>query len=122
MKLILFAILLVVIPTEVLSATGGDDAVWKAYDAFNAAFLDDAKYIYKNTNKDEHAVMRDRGAAAIWCQPMYVDMALNAMELAMKKGDVERERRYRRFVDRLIEGNMTQYLGFNFDDNDLSRG
>ncbi len=122
MKLILFAILLVVIPTEVLSATGGDDAVWKAYDAFNAAFLDDSKCIYKNTNKDEHAVMRDRGAAAIWCQPMYVDMALNAMELAMKKGDVERERRYRRFVDRLIEGNIAQYLGFDFDDNDLSRG
>ena len=58
--------------------------VWIAYDAFNDVYLDRNKYIYKNTDRDHAAKGRDRGAAAIWCQPMYVDMAINAVEFAKK--------------------------------------
>ena len=65
--------------------------VWEAYDGFNSVYLDSAKYIYKNTDIDSAAVDRDHGAAAIWCQPMYVDMAMNAMLLAAERGDTKRE-------------------------------
>lgn len=40
---------------------------WVAYDNFNNVYLDSAKYIYKNTNRDTAAVDRWNGAAAIWC-------------------------------------------------------
>ena len=58
--------------------------MWTAYDAFNNVYLDTDKNIYKNTDRDKAAIGRDRGAAAIWCQPMYVDMAINAVELAKR--------------------------------------
>lgn len=98
------------------------DDVWTAYDAFNDVYLDTHKYIYKNTDRDKAARGRDRGAAAIWCQPMFVDMALNATELARECGDSIRAARYGELTQRLIDGNIRHYLDFNFDDNDLNRG
>lgn len=96
--------------------------VWTAYDAFNKVYLDTKKYIYKNTDRDRAARGRDRGAAAIWCQPMYVDMALNAVELAKKQGDTEREKKYSELLTKLIDGNISHYLNFDFDNCDLNRG
>jgi hypothetical protein len=96
--------------------------VWTAYDAFNTVYLDSLKYIYKNTDHDRAARSRDRGAAAIWCQPMYVDMAINAVNLAHSAGDANREARYHKLLDNLLEGNRKQYVGFDFDNNDLNRG
>lgn len=96
--------------------------VWEAYDGFNSVYLDSAKYIYKNTDIDSAAVDRDHGAAAIWCQPMYVDMAMNAMLLAAERGDTKREEQYRDLARRLIDGNIAHYLNFDFDDNDTNRG
>ncbi len=96
--------------------------VWTAYDAFNTVYLDQDKYIYKNTDRDRAAKGRDRGAAAIWCQPMYVDMALNAVELAKKSGDKKREKEYSELLTKIIDGNIAHYLNFDFDDCDLNRG
>ncbi len=96
--------------------------VWKAYDAFNNVYLDTDKYIYKNTDRDSAAVDRFHGAAAIWCQPMYVDMALNATELARRTGDKKREAKYADLARRIIDGNIKQYLDFDFDNCDLARG
>lgn len=96
--------------------------IWTAYDSFNAVYLDSARCIYKNTDRDSAAVTRDRGAAAIWCQPMYVDMALNATELARRCGDSERERKYADLTTDLINGNIAHYVGFDFDNCDLRNG
>lgn len=102
-------------------ATVANDA-FAVYDSFNTVFLDSAKYIYKNTTKDEAAVDRWNGAAAIWCQPMYADMAMNAMLLARKNGDKENEAKYRDLSNKIIDGNIAHYLNFDFDNNDTNKG
>ncbi len=103
------------------SAITPDDA-WKAYDAFNSTYLDPVKHIYKNTDRDSAAVDRWNGAAAIWCQPMYVDMAMNASELAARAGDARRAARYRDLAARLLRGNIDHYAGFDFDDGNTNTG
>lgn len=95
---------------------------WEAYDAFNRTYLDSAKYIYKNTNRDAHATDRWNGAAAIWCQPMYVDMAINAAILAKETGDHEKEAAYNDLAKKLLEGNIAHYAGFDFDDGNTTTG
>ena len=94
---------------------------FRVYDDFNRVYLDSAKYIYRNTSADPVAKDRWNGAAAIWCQPMYADMAMNAMLLARKAGDREKEREYRDLSSRIIDGNIAQYLDFYFDNNDTNR-
>ncbi len=95
---------------------------WEAYDSFNRVYLDSTKYIYKNTNRDAAATDRWNGAAAIWCQPMFVDMAMNASTLAEKEGDKERAKQYRELAKNLLEGNIKQYVGFDFDNADTTLG
>lgn len=95
---------------------------FRVYDDFNRVYLDSAKYIYRNTSSDPVAKDRWNGAAAIWCQPMYVDMALNAMELARKNGDKKKENEYRDLANKIIDGNIAQYVNFDFDNNDTTLG
>lgn len=97
-------------------------STWEAYDSFNRVYLDSAKYIYKNTNRDTSATDRWNGAAAIWCQPMYLDMAMNASSLAEKNGDKEKASEYRNLAKNLLEGNIKQYSDFDFDNADTNRG
>ena len=111
-----------VIAASVLAAGAADKApdvtlndVWTAYDSFNNVYLDTNKYIYKNTDRDRAAEGRDRGAAAIWCQPMFVDMAINATALARESGDKKRAKKYSDLTTRLIDGNIAHYLNFDFD-------
>ena len=99
-----------------------DENVWVAYDSFNAVYLDSAKCIYKNTNRDAAATDRWNGAAAIWCQPMYVDMAMNAATLARESGDSNRESLYADLARKLLEGNIRHYAGFDFDDGNTTTG
>ena len=96
--------------------------VWKAYEAFNKVYLDTDKYIYKNTDRDRAALSRSEGAAAIWCQPMYVDMAINARDLADARGDKKRRERYDRLLRNVIDGNIAHYAGFDFDDANENTG
>lgn len=93
-----------------------------AYEAFNKVYLDNGRHIYMNTNRDTEAAGRDSGAAAIWCQPMYVDMAINALELARRQGDTAKIKKYSDLLIKLIAGNFVHYAGFDFDDNDLDHG
>ena len=118
-----------VIAASALAAGAADKApdvtlndVWTAYDSFNNVYLDTNKYIYKNTDRDRAAEGRDRGAAAIWCQPMFVDMAINATALARESGDKKRAKKYSDLTTRLIDGNIAHYLNFDFDNCDLNRG
>lgn len=98
------------------------DDVWTAYESFNAVYLDNKKFIYKNTNRDRKARDRFNGAAAIWCQPMYVDMAINAIKLAKLAGDQPRVEKYTQLLDNLLKGNISHYLKFDFDNGDTNRG
>ncbi len=98
------------------------DNAWEAFDAFNKVYLDSTNYIYRNTNHDPRALDRFNGAAAIWCQPMYVDMAMNAAKLAHTVGDAAREKQYAELTRNLMEGNIKQFQNFNFDICELSRG
>lgn len=95
---------------------------WEAYDSFNRIYLDSAKYIYKNTNRDSVATDRWNGAAAIWCQPMFVDMAMNAAELAAGNGDEKKAEIYSDLARKLLEGNIRHYAGFDFDDANTTTG
>ena len=95
---------------------------WEAYDSFNRVYLDSTKYIYKNTNRDSVAADRWNGAAAIWCQPMYADMAMNAAALAAKEGDEARAAEYKELARNILEGNIRHYAGFDFDDPNTTTG
>ena len=64
---------------------------WTAYEAFNDNLLDPDKNIYKTSTAYTAATDRNNGAAAIWCQPIYWDMAMNAYKRAKAEGDTERE-------------------------------
>lgn len=98
------------------------ETVWKAYDAFNEHLLDSKKGIYKTNTKFEHATDRFNGAAAIWCQPMYLDMAMDAMNLAKKVGDKKRAKEYEKLALKIYKGNKKQYEGFNTHDNNENTG
>lgn len=95
---------------------------WTAYDAFNSCYLDSTNYLYKNTSADTAAIDRWNGAAAIWCQPMFLDMAMNAMLLAEKTDNSERAAQYKNLSERILEGNIHHYQNFDFDDNDTNLG
>lgn len=96
--------------------------VWAAYEGFNKHLLDPDKFIYKTNTSFEHAVDRDRGAAAIWCQPMYMDMAMNAYQLAKDQKDKTKEKKYKELSRKLFEGNKAHYAGFDFHDNNENTG
>jgi hypothetical protein len=105
-----------------MAAPSPANIAFETYDDFNRVFLDSAKYIYRNTSTDPAATDRWNGAAAIWCQPMYADMAMNAMLLARANGDKKAEKQYRDLSNKIIDGNIAQYLDFDFDNNDTNRG
>lgn len=96
--------------------------VWAAYDGFNKNLLDPEKFIYKTSTSFERAVDRHRGAAAIWCQPMYMDMAMNAYLLAKDRKDKVREKQYKELSHSIFEGNKAHYTGFDFHDNNENTG
>jgi predicted alpha-1,6-mannanase (GH76 family) len=102
------------------SYTGAD--VWTACDAFNQYLLDSSRYIYKRSTADTAAVGRDNGAAAIWCQPVYWDMAINAYRRAKAGRDDDRVRKYKMLCERLFAGNKAHYANFDFDDNNENSG
>lgn len=96
--------------------------VWTAYDSFNRIFLDPDKYIYKTDTSYGHAVDRHNGAAAIWCQPIYWDMAMNAYKLARNQKDKKRALYYKDLCNKIYSGNKSQYCQFDFDDNNENTG
>ena len=68
-----------------------NEDVWAAYEGFNNTLLDSNKYIYKTNSSYPSAVDRGNGAAAIWCQPIYWDMAMNAYKLARHRKTERRQ-------------------------------
>ena len=99
-----------------------NEDVWAAYDGFNDALLDSVKYIYKADTSFPAAEDRWNGAAAIWCQPMYWDMAMNAYKLSKQLGDSLRIEKYKDLCEKIYQGNKAQYCQFDFDDNNENTG
>ena len=83
--------------------------VWRAYEAFDAAFLDPDKQIYKTDTSFPRATDRFNGAAAIWCQPIYWNMAMDACKAAERRGRKRRARRYEESARRIFEGQKVHY-------------
>ncbi len=99
-----------------------NENVWVAYDGFNRTLLDPNKNIYKTDTSFPAAVDRGHGAAAIWCQPIYWDMAMNAYKLATAQKDRKKAKEMKQLCRKIYEGNRAQYCGFDFDDNNENTG
>ena len=122
-----FLILLTLLFTSTLNAHAqvlnyNMDEVWRTYDSFNEEFLDTEKGIYKVDTSFDRATDRWNGAAAIWCQPMFWDMAINAHQLALKTKDKPRAKQYKELVEKIYQGEKSHYTGFDFDDNNENTG
>ena len=105
-----------------INYTFTDEDEWACYDAFNKAFLDASKSIYKINTETPRAVDRWNGAAAIWCQAIYYDMALNAYQRAKEEGDEARINKYSTQARRIYDGEKRQYVNFNFHDCNTNTG
>lgn len=104
------------------SFTYTNEDVWTIYEGFNNTLLDTDKYIYKTNSSFLSAKDRFNGAAAIWCQPIYWDMAMNAYKLAKRLKSKDKQATYKRLCTKIFEGNKAQYANFNFDDNNENTG
>ena len=99
-----------------------NEDVWAAYEGFNNTLLDSNKYIYKTNSSYPSAVDRGNGAAAIWCQPIYWDMAMNGYKLAKAQKDRKKTSYYKTLCEKIFAGNKAQYCQFDFDDNNENTG
>ena len=111
--------------------TYDDEAQWKAYDDFNAAFLDKTRNIYKADTKQPSADHRGNGfrdndvsgcAAAIWCQAIMYDMVINAYNRAKAEGDEVRMRKYKQLHNNIYNGEKSHYVNFDFDNPNTNNG
>lgn len=132
-KILLAVSLLLAMSTTACGAAGSEktnqktgnytnEDVWAAYEGFNNTLLDSNKYIYKTNSSYESAVDRGHGAAAIWCQPIYFDMAMNAYKLADNLKDKAKKKKYKELCKNIYAGNKSQYCHFDFDDNNENTG
>lgn len=121
----IFIFLLVYFPLSHFSHTVTSSEIekaWQAYDGFNNNLLDKNKYIYKTNTSYKEAIDRWNGAAAIWCQPIYWDMAMNAYKLALRTNDEKRAKEMLELNFKIFEGNKNQYSGFDFHDCNENTG
>ncbi len=117
--------------TAQVAITYDDEAEWKAYDDFNEAFLDKTRYIYKADTKQPSADHRGNGyrdkdvsgcAAAIWCQAIMYDMAINAYNRAKAEGNTVRMKKYKELHDKLYKGEKAHYVNFDFNNCNTNTG
>ena len=87
-----------------------NEDVWAAYEGFNNTLLDSNKYIYKTNSSYPSAVDRGNGAAAIWCQPIYWDMAMNAYKLAKAQKDKKKTNYYKTLCEKNIRREQSAIL------------
>ena len=114
-----------------VAITYDDEAEWKAYDDFNEAFLDKTRYIYKADTKQPSADHRGNGyrdkdvsgcAAAILCQAIMYDMAINAYNRAKAEGNTVRMKKYKELHDKLYKGEKAHYVNFDFNNCNTNTG
>ena len=98
------------------------DTVRLAYDSFNSLYLDSLKYIYKSDNRVPEAKNRWNGAVAIWCQPIFWEMSMDAYRREMEIGNAPQAEEYKRLIRKIFEGNRAHYEGFDFHDANENTG
>lgn len=110
------------LPAQTYTYTDTDE--WQAYDDFNRVFLDtkNSKYIYRDHSARATAVDRWNGAAAIWCQAIFYDMAVNAYRRAVQEDNATRKTKYKTVAQRIYSGEKKQYCNFDFDNNNTNTG
>ena len=114
-----------------VNITYDDEAQWKAYEDFNAAFLDNSRSIYKADTKQPNADHRGNGyrdndvsgcAAAIWCQAIMYDMVINAYNRAKAEGDEVRMAKYKSLHNSIYNGEKRHYVNFDFNNSNTNNG
>lgn len=106
---------------------------WTIYDAFHKVFWDNTKRNYKADTKQPYADHRGNGfrdgdtsgcSAAIWCQAIYFDMAVNAYKRAMQDPDMKTltKTRYKNQMTNIYAGEKAHYVNFDFDNNNINNG
>ena len=94
-----------------------------SYEAFHRHLCDPARMIYKEHSGQTEAKARFKGAAAIWCQAIFFDMAVNAVRRAQETNAPAAERR--RLLERMrkiFAGEKAHYADFDFDNPDENNG
>ena len=114
-----------------VNITYDDEAQWKAYEDFNATFLDHSRSIYKADTKQPNADHRGNGyrdndvsgcAAAIWCQAIMYDMVINAYNRAKAEGDEVRMAKYKSLHNSIYNGEKRHYVNFDFNNSNTNNG
>lgn len=109
-----------------------NDDEWMIYDAFNDAFWCTNKRNYKADTAQPSASHRGNGArdndysgcsAAIWCQAIYFDMAVNAYKRRLEEGaDNTTLRKAKNRMTSVYSGEKAHYVNFDFDNCNTNNG
>ena len=117
--------------TQAQSPTYTNEDEWQVYEDFNTALLDKNKNIYKSDTEQPRADHRGNGsrdkdvsgcAAAIWCQAIYYDMAINAYRRAVEEGNDTRIRKYKQLATNMYNGMKSHYVNFDFHNCNTNNG
>lgn len=109
-----------------------NDDEWMMYDAFHDAFWCTNKRNYKADTAQPSASHRGNGArdndysgcsAAIWCQAIYFDMAVNAYKRHLDEGaDNTTLRKAKNRMTSVYNGEKAHYVNFDFDNCNTNNG
>lgn len=109
-----------------------NDDEWMIYDAFHDAFWCTNKRNYKADTAQPSASHRGNGArdndysgcsAAIWCQAIYFDMAVNAYKRRLEEGaDNTTLRKAKNRMTSVYSGEKAHYVNFDFDNCNTNNG
>ncbi len=97
---------------------------WTAYHAFHRQLCDPSRNIYRERSDQTEARARFKGAAAIWCQAVFFDMAVNACRRARSESgpDSEAARQSLSRMRAVWRGEKAHYVNFDFDNPNTDNG
>lgn len=138
LKTFFVAGLLSIFATTTASAVNVDhtytnDDEWAVYDAFHNAFWDSNKRNYKADTAQPSADHRGNGmrdndrsgcSAAIWCQAIYFDMAVNAYRRMLEDPNASSSdvRKAKNRMTTVYNGEKAHYVNFDFDNSNTNNG
>jgi len=119
--------------TFALDRTYTNDDEWTIYDAFHTLFWDRSNRNYKADTAQPTASHRGNGArdndysgcsAAIWCQAIYFDMAVNAYKRRLDDPNSTEQqiKDAKTRMTTVYAGEKAHYVGFNFDNCNTNNG
>lgn len=120
-------------PALALDHTYTNADEWAIYEAFHTAFWDRSNRNYKADTAQPGAKHRGNGArdndysgcsAAIWCQAIYFDMAVNAYKRRLEdpySTEAEIANAKSRMTT-VYNGEKAHYVNFNFDNSNTNNG